>query len=73
MAFYSLEPWGERVAYHRAGIVASAVVNMMSGKSARRMTADMFVPEDPDFRPKGERVADDVKRVMMGKMKEGGE
>ncbi len=65
MAFYELEPWGERVAYHRAGIVTSAIINMMSGKGARQMKPTDFIPVDAEGEEKLSPDVVKIKRTLM--------
>ena len=46
MAYYSLEPFGERLADARCGIVASTIANSMT--SGKRYKPDEFMPQTPD-------------------------
>lgn len=43
--YYRIEPWGERRADLRAGIVAAAVRNAMRGRGSRAFRAQDFLPE----------------------------
>lgn len=45
MAYYNIEPFGERRADLRAGIVAAAVRNGLRGKGTRAFRATDFMPE----------------------------
>jgi len=46
-AFYDVEPWGNDVDWHRAGTIASAVVNSspMRKKSGKPILARDFIPD----------------------------
>lgn len=47
MIFYQLEPWGEKRADLRAGIVAATVANVHRGKKDKALKAEDFMPELP--------------------------
>ena len=63
MAYSQLEPFGEKEAFWRAGMIASVIANAHKSKKTRP-----FKPEDfmPKFRTKVERQStDEIKEVMM--------
>lgn len=55
--YYRIEPWGERRADLRAGIVAAAMRNSMRGRGSRAFRAQDFLPE---FGPRRRRMDDET-------------
>lgn len=52
MLYERVEPFGERGAYLRAGIVAATIVNAQSGRSGEPAQPDDFMPETLTFGPR---------------------
>lgn len=47
MAYYSIEPFGERAAYWRMGVLAATMANVHRGKRSRAFRPDDFMPPEP--------------------------
>lgn len=51
IAFYSLEPWGERFDYLGTGIVAATLANLNRKKGAQPYKPEDFMPKFKETRP----------------------
>ena len=60
MAYYGLEPFGELRGDLQAGIVASTMVNMLSGKDAKKLSPGDFVLFQQDQAEKKPRDAKEL-------------
>lgn len=60
-AFWRLEPWGDMRADLRAGIIASTVANVMSGKKGRTTTPADFMP----YQEKQEQTEEDMQSRLL--------
>lgn len=47
MVYESIEPFGERPAYLRAGIIAATIANVFRSKKSKRFSPDDFMPQEP--------------------------
>ena len=61
IAFYELDPWGERRADLRAGIVASTTYNMQRGKSKALKASDFM----PDFEPQKPQTVQEMQTIFL--------
>jgi len=61
IAFYELDPWGEKRADLRAGIVASTVYNMQRGTAKALKSSDFM----PDFTPKEPQTVAEMQAILL--------
>ena len=63
MAYSKLEPFGEKEAFWRAGMVASVTANAHKSKKTRPFKPEDFIPK---IKIEGEKQsADEIREVMM--------
>ena len=61
IAFYELEPWGEKRADLRAGIIASTTYNMQRGKGSALKASDFM----PDFEPQKAQTVAEMQAIFL--------
>ena len=67
-ALYEMEPWGEKRADMRAGIIASTLANVNRGKSSEPFSPSDFMPrfDRSDEKPKA-GIAARLKNFLLGR------
>lgn len=64
-----LEPWGERPAHLRAGIVAATIANVNRSKKSRTFKPEDFMPQEIDFSKPVKQGVEEQKQAVMGMAK----
>lgn len=61
MAYYQIEPFGERLADHRAGLVTAAIYNVNRPKNRKAYSPSDFMPKEPQR--KRNKSASELRRI----------
>ena len=62
IAYASIEPFGERPAYQRAGIIAATIANVYRKKEAKPFTEKDFMPPEPTIKKK--QTVEEMKEIF---------
>ena len=63
MAFYKLEPFGHKVEWMRAAMIAQVIANSNRGKRGKRFKLEDFMPDDPKPKQGPQTVAEQLEAL----------
>lgn len=66
LAYYGLEPFGERTEFLRTGIVAATIANVNRGKGQKAFSPEDFMPKEPKIEKPQIQTVEEQKSILQG-------